>query len=1055
MENKEEDLKKQEEQEKELQEEIEKFKKLEEETDEMIEEEKQDEVEKVEEEEEKEPEEKELDEEEKESDEVDEKEPEEEKKEDSEVDKSTNKARKIFIAILIVIILLLIFSIVIKKYNNKHTKSDDLVTVTDMKKESKEVMDIDKSKNVTKQDEIKQEQKKKSYTKNYQKHEKLTKEEKKKTEVIPNKDTVPTDKLDTIEEYDNNDESSLPKKFNLKDKIKLKVEDQENYGLCWDFASNNSIETNYQLSKNKELDLSEIYVDYMASNYLFEYRFPHDGGYFDYVSYISDYFGLAKEEEKEYKDYSLDEVYDFLDREHNIYIDNSIDLPTVYKEDNKAYGNYDELSDEELDSFRNDVKYHIMNYGSLYALVNACGDKNCYSSGTDEDEWVDHAISVVGWDDTYSKNNFKARNGSKPSHDGAYIILNSWGDGVGDKGYQYYSYDDAYIESNMVGVLSVTDTKENFIDVDTLSSNMKKIINRHFSKKITKYNGKNVINPNAFKNVNSLDLSNMNLTNEDLRDIVKYFPDLYNIDLKNNKLTNVSVLDELYGLNYLDLTNNNVKDVSSLKNTEIDTLILDGNSGVSGYSKLTTLTYLSLKNCNITNLENISSFELYGLSVSNNGLSSVSGINDMSIIELNNNAISNVDFLKDKNIGYIDLSYNNLTSTSGLNDVKVNELILDNNNISELDLTSDDLGYLSAASNKITKTATNDNVYNLNLSKNNLNDYDLIKNYPKVEFLTLDNNNISTLKGISDFKELSMLSLIGNKISDIDDYSKDVYYLDLKKNNIKSIDGISKFKKLKYINLTSNEVSDISELNKLDELSNIEIGNNKINDLGAISDSISDLDEVYLSLEGTNDVTGKVGSNIEGLNLTNCSVKDIDLNSDDLYALNIEKLKGDFDLYKFIEDKDNYYVIGTGQKITEKEYNKYLETYYKILDEEDYLDYLYESTSGDEDEDDEDILDDDELLLDDDEEFILNENDFISYASVYLTDFNVDYKLAQNNGVYNLTNKNLRRFMTNNYLLIDAPNIKFTDKFDGFTVTETNNAFDLVLKGNNIKFISE
>lgn len=49
-----------------------------------------------------------------------------------------------------------------------------------------------------------------------------------------------------------------------------------------------------------------------------------------------------------------------------------------------------------------------------------------------------HAVTIVGWDDTYSKDNFV----QKPSGDGAWIVKNSYGTGFGDNGYMYISYED-------------------------------------------------------------------------------------------------------------------------------------------------------------------------------------------------------------------------------------------------------------------------------------------------------------------------------------------------------------------------------------------------------------------------------------------------------------------------------------------------------------------------------------------------------------------------------------------------------------------------------------
>jgi|GEM_PF-2686835 len=49
---------------------------------------------------------------------------------------------------------------------------------------------------------------------------------------------------------------------------------------------------------------------------------------------------------------------------------------------------------------------------------------------------VNHAVLLVGWDDTYSAGNFT----DTPSADGAWIAKNSWGSDFGDSGYIYISY---------------------------------------------------------------------------------------------------------------------------------------------------------------------------------------------------------------------------------------------------------------------------------------------------------------------------------------------------------------------------------------------------------------------------------------------------------------------------------------------------------------------------------------------------------------------------------------------------------------------------------------
>ena len=56
-------------------------------------------------------------------------------------------------------------------------------------------------------------------------------------------------------------------------------------------------------------------------------------------------------------------------------------------------------------------------------------------------QMVNHAVTIVGWDDNYKKENFI--DGPKPSRNGAWIVKNSYGTGFGDKGYFYMAYDNA------------------------------------------------------------------------------------------------------------------------------------------------------------------------------------------------------------------------------------------------------------------------------------------------------------------------------------------------------------------------------------------------------------------------------------------------------------------------------------------------------------------------------------------------------------------------------------------------------------------------------------
>ena len=62
---------------------------------------------------------------------------------------------------------------------------------------------------------------------------------------------------------------------------------------------------------------------------------------------------------------------------------------------------------------------------------------------------TNHAVTIVGWDDNYPKENFAA--GNPPQEDGAWIIRNSWGaDWGGDGGYFYVSYEEGTLCDGVV-----------------------------------------------------------------------------------------------------------------------------------------------------------------------------------------------------------------------------------------------------------------------------------------------------------------------------------------------------------------------------------------------------------------------------------------------------------------------------------------------------------------------------------------------------------------------------------------------------------------------------
>ncbi len=241
--------------------------------------------------------------------------------------------------------------------------------------------------------------------------------------------------------------AQLPPKFDLRDEGRsTSVKDQGEHGFCWSFASTASMESSIITKKidnatSDKLDLSETGGSWFSCNGTTD---KSDSTYGDHrVDPSNGDNGGTAEKAAE----SISCGYGAYPEELAKYED----IEDGYSEALRYYSDYKLKDYSNLPQDVNLIKQRLMEKGAMYYAY-ACFMENYYTTEdgicTYSDNGISvegkepnggHAVTLIGWDDNFSKDNFHPDAGVK--NDGAWLCKNSWGEQWGNDGYFFVSYE--------------------------------------------------------------------------------------------------------------------------------------------------------------------------------------------------------------------------------------------------------------------------------------------------------------------------------------------------------------------------------------------------------------------------------------------------------------------------------------------------------------------------------------------------------------------------------------------------------------------------------------
>ena len=257
--------------------------------------------------------------------------------------------------------------------------------------------------------------------------------------------TLPTPPLNPMPEMEHRpievkdkgleEKATLPSSYNGYTKGVLPaIRNQNPYGSCWAHAAIAAVEADliHDGKETTSIDLSELHLAYFTYHNFTDSKGLNTG---DTVSGPSGTAYLNHGGNAQIAASSLFNMLGPVKESAAPYTSATSYAPAASKGRNGDY-TITGIYYYDIKNDRNSVKQAILDHGAVAGSFNA--DDSYYSSTYNSYYYptstgTNHAIAIVGWDDSFSNSKFRS---GTPEGNGAWLIRNSWG----GSGYSWYSY---------------------------------------------------------------------------------------------------------------------------------------------------------------------------------------------------------------------------------------------------------------------------------------------------------------------------------------------------------------------------------------------------------------------------------------------------------------------------------------------------------------------------------------------------------------------------------------------------------------------------------------